>query len=89
MLSLAVPAAILMLGVSVALTLWRLVAGPDSTDRILAVDTLTINAIALVLLLGIALGSDLYFEAALILALMGFVGTVALCKYLLAGSIID
>jgi multicomponent K+:H+ antiporter subunit F len=89
MLSLALPIAVAMVGVAIALTLWRLVVGPDATDRILALDTLTINAIALVLMLGIALRSSLYFEAALVLAMMGFVGTVALCKYLLGGGIID
>ncbi len=89
MLNLAIPIAVTMVGLAIALNLWRLVVGPDMTDRILALDTLTINAIALVLLLGVALGSSLYFEAALILAMMGFVGTVALCKYLLGGNIIE
>jgi multicomponent K+:H+ antiporter subunit F len=89
MLSLALPVALVMVGLAIALNLWRLVLGPTAPDRILALDTLTINAIALVLMLGIAIGSSLYFEAALILAMMGFVGTVALCKYLLGGDIIE
>jgi multicomponent K+:H+ antiporter subunit F len=89
MLSIALPLAFGMVAIAVALNLWRLVKGPDTTDRILALDTLTINAIALVLMLGIALGTSLYFEAALILAMMGFVGTVALCKFLLGGDIIE
>lgn len=89
MLSTALPIAIAMVGGAIALSLWRLVIGPDVTDRILALDTLTINAIALVLMLGMALGSSLFFEAALILAMMGFVGTVALCKFLLSGDIIE
>lgn len=89
MLSMALTIAIAMVGLAIALSLWRLVVGPDATDRILALDTLTINAIALVLMLGISLGSNLFFEAALILAMMGFVGTVALCKYLLGGDIIE
>lgn len=89
MLSIALPLAFGMVAIAVALNIWRLVRGPDTTDRILALDTLTINAIALVLMLGIALGTSLYFEAALILAMMGFVGTVALCKFLLGGDIIE
>lgn len=89
MLSIAMPLAFGMVAIAVALNLWRLVKGPDTTDRILALDTLTINAIALVLMLGIALGTSLCFEAALILAMMGFVGTVALCKFLLGGDVID
>ncbi|WP_416907581.1 MAG: K+/H+ antiporter subunit F [Polymorphobacter sp.] len=89
MLSLAVPAALLMVAAAMALNLWRVVKGPDVTDRILALDTLTINAIALVLLLDIALGTLVYFEAALLLAMMGFVGTVALGKFVLGGDIIE
>ncbi|WP_448585203.1 K+/H+ antiporter subunit F [Thermaurantiacus sp.] len=78
-----------MVGAAILLTLARLVRGPMLVDRILALDTLAINAIALVLLWGIAQGSDLWFEAALILAMTGFVGTVALAKYLLGGDLIE
>lgn len=74
---------------AVALSFWRLLRGPSAPDRILALDTLYVNTIALLVLLGIHLGSALYFEAALLIALMGFVGTVALCKYLLRGDIIE
>lgn len=89
MLSLALPLAIGMVLTAMALTLFRLLRGPGLADRILALDTLGINAIALVVLVGIALGSAAYFEVALILAMMGFVGTVALCKFLLSGDIIE
>jgi len=67
----------------------RLLAGPDLSDRILALDTLYINAIALIILLGLYLASDLFFEAALLLAVMGFVGTVAVAKHLMRGDIIE
>jgi len=89
MLSTAVTIAFGLVAAAVALTLWRLLLGPDKPDRILALDTLYINAIALLVLLGIHLNSSLYFEAALLIAMMGFVGTVALCKYLLRGDIIE
>lgn len=89
MLSLIIPIAFALVGIALALTLWRLLVGPSSADRILALDTLYVNTIALLVLLGIHLGSALYFEAALLIALMGFVGTVALCKYLLRGDIIE
>jgi len=72
-----------------ALNLYRLLRGPDTSDRILALDTLGINAIALLVLFGINSASTAYFEAALLLALLGFVGTVALCKFLLRGDIIE
>lgn len=89
MLSLALPVAFAMVALAMALNLWRLVKGPDAADRILALDTLSINTIALVLLLGMAWATKAYFEAALILAMMGFVGTAALCKFLLSGDIIE
>jgi multicomponent K+:H+ antiporter subunit F len=67
----------------------RLVKGPSIVDRVLALDTLYINALALIVLFGIWLASDLFFEAALLIAVMGFVGTVAVGKHLLHGDIID
>lgn len=89
MLNLAIPVAFALVAAAAALSLWRLLVGPSAVDRILALDTLYINTIALLVLLGIHLASPLYFEAALLIALMGFVGTVALTKYLLRGDIIE
>jgi len=89
MLSIALPIAFALVGAAFAATLWRLVIGPSAPDRILALDTLAVNAIALLVLFGLQQGSALYFEAAILIALMGFVGTVALCKYLLRGDIIE
>ena len=78
-----------MIGVSLLLNLWRLVVGPSIPDRILALDTLYINTIALIILYGMNMGTALYFEAALLIAMLGFVSTVAVCKYLLRGDIIE
>jgi len=89
MLNAALTIAFALVAAAVALALWRLIKGPSAPDRILALDTLYINAIALLVLRGIQLGSALYFEGALLIALMGFVGTVALCKFLLRGDIIE
>lgn len=89
MLSYALALAFALVVAAFAMSAYRLLAGPFAPDRILALDTLYINAIALLVLLGIALASPLYFEAALLIALMGFVGTVALCKFLLRGDIIE
>lgn len=75
--------------IACTLSFYRLLMGPTAADRILALDTLYINAIALLVLLGIQMASNLYFEAALLIALMGFVGTVALAKFLLRGDIIE
>ena len=71
------------------LNLYRLALGPAIADRVLALDTLSVNAVALIVLIDIALGSDLYFEAALLIAMIGFVSTVAFCKYALRGDVIE
>ena len=89
MLNIALTIAFGLLAAAFALTFWRLLRGPDAPDRILALDTLYVNAIALLVLLGVHLGTALYFEAAILIAMMGFIGTVALCKYLLRGDIIE
>jgi len=89
MLNLVIPVAYVLVSLAFLMSFWRLLKGPDAPDRILALDTLYVNTIALLVLLGIDLGSAIYFEAALLIAMMGFVGTVALCKYLLRGDIIE
>lgn len=89
MLKLAVPIAFMLLIIALLISLWRLVRGPDWPDRIVALDTLYINTIAVLILFGIYSDTTLYFEAALLIALIGFVGTVALCKYALRGDIIE
>ncbi|PBN44550.1 K+/H+ antiporter subunit F [Sphingobium sp. D43FB] len=71
------------------LNLYRLLRGPTAPDRILALDTMVINAIALIILFGILEESGAYFEAALLLAMVGFVGTVAYTKFLLRGDIVE
>jgi multicomponent K+:H+ antiporter subunit F len=71
------------------LALYRLIRGPSAPDRIVAGDTLYINAIALLMLVGIRLSSDIFFEAALLIAMMGFVGTVAFSKHVSGRSVIE
>jgi multicomponent K+:H+ antiporter subunit F len=78
-----------MVFLAMALNLWRVARGPQVVDRILALDTLTINAIALILLFGMRLGTSMIFDAALLLAMMGFVGTAAFCKFILSGDVIE
>ena len=67
----------------------RLVIGPTIGDRILALDTMVVNAIGLIVLLGIAQGSGIYFEVTLIIAMLGFVSTVAYARFVLRGDIIE
>jgi multicomponent K+:H+ antiporter subunit F len=74
---------------SLAMNLWRLFRAPTLTDRIVVLDTMTINAISLVVLYGIWAGTGLYLEVAVLFALTSFLGTVAYCKFLLRGNIIE
>jgi multicomponent K+:H+ antiporter subunit F len=89
MIGLALGYAFACVSLGVLLTLYRLLAGPSRGDRILALDTMVINAIALIILFGIYERSTTYFEAALLLAMVGFVGTVGYCKFLLRGDIVE
>jgi multicomponent K+:H+ antiporter subunit F len=89
MIDLVLPAVAGMLLLAMAFCGFRLLRGPDLPDRILALDTLYINALALVVLMGIQFRSTAFFQAALLIALLGFVGTVAMTKYLLRGDIIE
>jgi multicomponent K+:H+ antiporter subunit F len=81
--------ALIATSVAILLNLYRMAIGPDVTDRILALDTMVINAIGLIVLLGIYYGTTIYFEAAMLIAMVGFVTTVAFCKYLLRGNVIE
>ncbi|NHH86886.1 K+/H+ antiporter subunit F [Cobetia sp. cqz5-12] len=89
MLDIALWISIALFATSLVLNVFRLAIGPDLPDRILAVDTMYVNSIALIVLFGIQLNSKSYFEAALLIAMLGFVSTVAVCKYLLRGDIIE
>jgi multicomponent K+:H+ antiporter subunit F len=71
------------------LATWRLIKGPGLPDRILALDTLYVNACALLVLLGIYFSTALFFEAALLIALLGFIGTVVLSKFMIRGDIVE
>lgn len=89
MLEVAWTVATAMLLLAMLLTGWRLLRGPDAADRALALDTLYVNAVAILVLIGFEDHGRLTFEAAALIALMGFVGTVALGKFLLRGDVIE
>lgn len=89
MLTYAVYIALTLFSVAILLNLYRLIVGPDIVDRILALDTMAINLIAVIVLTGILLGSTILFESALLIALMGFISTVAITRYLLRGDLIE
>jgi multicomponent K+:H+ antiporter subunit F len=89
MLAWSITAAQVLLSLAMACATFRILWGPRAQDRVVGFDTLYVNAMLLLLVLGIRSGSTLYFEIALIIALLGFVSTVALAKFLLRGEVIE
>ncbi|KAA0011733.1 MAG: K+/H+ antiporter subunit F [Halomonas sp.] len=89
MLDIALTISLTLVVLALLLNVYRLAVGPDMPDRILALDTMYINSIALIVLMGLWLNTKTYFESALLIAMLGFISTVAVCKYLLRGDIIE
>ena len=81
--------ALLLLAVAMLCALTRLLAGPTAQDRVMALDCLYINGMLMMLVLGIVYASNVYFEAAMLTALFGFVGSTAMAKFLLRGEVIE
>ena len=79
----------ILLVLAMACAAWRTLRGPRAQDRIVGYDSLYINAMLLLVTIGIRSGASVYFEAALIIALVGFVSTAALAKFLLRGEVIE
>lgn len=88
-LEMALNIGIAAVAVAILLCTWRLVGGPTLTDRILALDTLYLSVVALVVMLGLRWQTSLLFEVALIIAMLGFAGTVALARYLSRGDVVE
>jgi multicomponent K+:H+ antiporter subunit F len=78
-----------LVGLGMVFCLTRLLIGPRAQDRVLALDALYVNAMLLVLMFGMRTGTELYFEAALVIGALGFVSTAALAKFLLRGEVIE
>ena len=89
MLAAVVPLTLAGLTLSLALCLYRLLIGPAVVDRLLALDTIATNVFAFLVVLSIQLQTDVYLESVLVLALLAFVGTVAIAKALMRGRIIE
>ena len=85
----ALVAAQILVALAMVFAVYRLLRGPRAQDRVLALDTLYVNALVLMLTVGMRTGSTLYFEAALAIGMLGFVATVALAKFLLRGEVIE
>ncbi len=85
----SVTTAQVLLGLSMACATYRMFRGPRAQDRVVGFDTLYSNAILLLLTVGIRSGTTVYFEAALVIAMLGFVGTVVLSKYVMRRDIVE
>lgn len=85
----AIIASQILLGIAMVCAALRILIGPRAQDRVLGLDTLYVNALLMLLTFGIQTGKTLYFEAALVISLLGFVGTVALAKFLMRGEVIE
>ncbi len=88
-LGIAITAAQLVLALAMACAAFRILRGPRAQDRVLGLDALYIAGMLLLLTYGIQTGRTLFFEAALIIGLLGFAGTVALSKFLMRGEVIE
>ncbi len=89
MMAMALNFAFACVTLALLLTAWRLLRGPDAVDRVLALDTLYINVVALIILLGVRARANQLLEAALIVAMLGFVSTVALARFLSRGDVVE
>lgn len=85
----SITAAQIMLGLAMACAAWRVLHGPRAQDRVLGLDSLYIVAMLLLVTYGVQTGRTLYFEAALIIGLLGFTSTVALAKFLMRGEVVE
>ena len=89
LLSAGVAVAQLILVLAMSFSLARMIRGPRAQDRVLGLDTFYVSAMLLLVTIGVRTGSALYFEASLIIALLGFAGTVALSKFIMRGEVIE
>ena len=88
-LEVGLTAALVLLALALVCTVFRIVRGPRAQDRVLGMDALYLNGMLIALVYGVRTGSDLYFEAALIIGMLGFAATVALAKFLMRGEVIE
>ncbi len=80
---------LIIISLSIALCMIRVYKGPSTPDRVMALDTIAVNVLAFIVILSIVLGTEMFFDAVLVIAVIAFVGTVAISKYLMKGDIIE
>ncbi len=79
----------IFLAIAMSISVYRIAIGPRAQDRVLGVDTLYVSSMLLLMTFGLRTGNDIYFEAALLMSILGFVSTVALSKFLMRGEVIE
>ncbi len=89
LLASAITLTLALYGVAILLLMWRMLRGPSAQDRVLAIDAIYIIGMLIALVVGIRYTSSMYFEAALLIALFGFVSSAAMAKFLLRGEVIE
>jgi len=89
LMNMVISGAMAVVGLAMLMATWRLIRGPTAPDRILALDTLYVATISGVVLLGMLDETEVYFEIALIIAMLGFFGTVVLSKYVIRRDIVE
>jgi multicomponent K+:H+ antiporter subunit F len=89
MIAIAIQFAAACFSIGLLLNLWVIASAKTASDKVLALDTMVINAIALMVLFGLSHGTAVYFEAVIIIAMLGFVSTVAYARFKLRGNIIE
>lgn len=88
MLGLAITATLLLYVLAIGIAMARLFRGPSAQDRVLALDFVYVVGMLIMLVLAIRYDSEMYFEGALLMVLFGFVGSIALAKFLLRGEVV-
>ena len=89
MIDYALSFAFICFGAALLMNLWKIIDAEGVGDRVLALDTMVVNAIALLILYGVKAGTEIFFEASMIIAMLGFVSTVAYARFMLRGNIIE
>lgn len=89
MLSMAITAALCILGLCLLVCMYRIVRGPSLPDRVMALDTAYLYVLAFMVLWGIGQASAMFFEVALLIALLGFISTIAAARYMTRGNVIE
>lgn len=89
MMQLAIYFCYVAVSLALLMNIWRLYIGPNVVDRVMSADTLVINSMVLLILYGIQTKTTLYFESALLLAMFSFISTVAYCRFLMRGDIVE